>query len=212
MAISWTGGRHHGKRGQAAGFCYVQDIALAILELRRPPIHDRDSLTEPQPPRIRRVLYLDIDIHHGDGVEASFYTSPYTLTLSMHHHDVSFFPTTGALSSTGPAKGPAACHALNVALRDGLSSQSLLRLFDSCVQPIYDIFKPDAVVLQCGCDGLAGDPVKKWNLDLTGMGEVVRRVVHDWGKITLLLGGGGYDNANAARCWAYLTSVAVSTA
>lgn len=213
----------------------MQDVVLAILELRlMPPPPSRspspsstNSRSSPvpspppiqAPPPIRRVLYLDIDLHHGDGVESAFYSSPHTLTLSVHLHAPLFYPSTGSLSSTGPTppKGsskssPAAHHALNLALHPGLSTPTLLRLFESCIQPIYEIYQPDAVVLQCGCDGLAGDPCKEWNLDLAGMGEVVRRVVQGWGKRTLLLGGGGYDNANAARCWTYLTSVAVSSA
>ncbi|KAK4696348.1 hypothetical protein P7C70_g8393, partial [Phenoliferia sp. Uapishka_3] len=221
VAIAWTGGRHHGKRGQAAGFCYVQDIVLAILELRLPPEHPTkptlptifNEAESPSPPpdlptKIRRVLYIDLDLHHGDGVEHALSSTPHVLTLSAHLHGPGFFPASGSLDSTGPASSPASFHALNLALEPGLSTPVLLRLFESCIEPTMEAFRPDAVVVQCGCDGLAGDPCKEWNLDLEGMGEVVRRII-GWKMKTLLLGGGGYNNANVARCWAYLTSVAL---
>lgn len=205
VAIAWTGGRHHGRRGEAAGFCYVQDIVMAILEMRRP-----SSNAMPPPPsspslqqgtgsltdasqgcasrRIRRVMYIDLDVHHGDGVESAFYTSPHTLTVSAHLHAPMFFPSTGALTASGPAKGNAACHALNLALEPGLSSLNLLRLYKSCLVPLFEAYGPDAVVVQCGCDGLAGDPVKEWNLDASGLAEVVSKIINDWNKPTLLLG------------------------
>ncbi|SCZ88445.1 BZ3500_MvSof-1268-A1-R1_Chr2-1g04415 [Microbotryum saponariae] len=222
VAIAWTGGRHHGKRGVAAGFCYINDIVLAIQELRSPPKarpspHPASSSEDeptpppprPKPAKISRVLYLDLDLHHGDGVESAFFTSPYVLTLSTHLHAPLFFPSTGSLHSHGPATGNASYHALNLALEPGLSSSTLLRLFESSIDPIFQAFSPDAVVVQCGTDGLQGDPCAEWNLSAWGMGEVVRRVVQMWGTKTLLLGGGGYESANAARCWAYLTSVAL---
>ena len=156
------------------------------------------------------MLYLDIDLHHGDGVELAFASSPFILTLSVHLHAPLFFPASGALGATGPVPpSKAAFHALNAALHPGLSSENLIRVFENCVEPVVEAYGPDCVVVQCGCDGLAGDPCAEWALGLEGIGEVVRRVV-GWGKRVLLLGGGGYDHPNAARCWAYLTSVAVS--
>ncbi|KAL8293406.1 hypothetical protein RQP46_000107 [Phenoliferia psychrophenolica] len=153
-------------------------------------------------------MYVDIDLHHGDGVQDAFHATPHVLTLCAHLHGPGFYPSTGSLESTGPKATSSSFHALNLALEPGLASSSLLRLYDSCIEPTLDAFKPDAIVIQCGCDGLAGDPCKEWNLDLKGMGEVVDRIIRR-GKRTLLLGGGGYDNANVARCWAYLTSVAL---
>jgi histone deacetylase 8 len=98
-------------------------------------------------------------------------------------------------------------HALNVTLNPGLSPSSLLCLFAQ-IDLIKNVFSPDAVVIQCGADGLAGDPCAEWNLSIEAMGEVVGRV-RDWGIKLLVLGGGGYHDANTARCWAYLTSVIV---
>lgn len=200
---------------------------LAILELRKPPLvrappspspPSNSSLTSPSAPPpipkhskpLSKILYLDLDLHHGDGVESALSSTPSTLTLSLHLHGVLFFPSTGSLHSSGPSPpNPAAFHSLNAALHPGLNEASLLRIWDTCVEPVKVAFGPDAVVLQCGVDGLAGDPCKEWNLNSRGMGKVVERVC-GWGLKTLLLGGGGYNTSNTAKCWSYLTSVAVS--
>lgn len=140
------------------------------MELRTAPKPDRtvsDSLqpppTSPPPPsKISRVLYLDLDLHHGDGVEAAFFSSPHVLTLSLHLFAPLFFPATGALDSTGPtgARAPAAGHALNLALEPGLGDETFRRVWDSCVEKIVGAYGPDAVVVQLGVDGLANDPCK----------------------------------------------------
>ncbi|POY75128.1 hypothetical protein BMF94_1758 [Rhodotorula taiwanensis] len=222
VAISWTGGRHHSKRAEAAGFCYVADAVLAIMELRSGPGPLRHSSPDldtpplplpPPPARISRVLYLDLDLHHGDGVESAFFSTPHVLTLSMHLFAPLFFPASGALESTGPvgrgrAKPAAAGHALNVALEPGLGEETFMRVWESCIVKVASAYDADAIVLQLGVDGLAGDPCKEWNLSLSALGFALERVL-SWNKRTLLLGGGGYDSPNAARAWTYLTSIAV---
>lgn len=183
------------------------------------------------------MLYLDLDLHHGDGVESAFFSSPHVLTLSLHLFAPLFFPATGALDSTGPtgARAPAAGHALNLALEPGLGEETFERVWGSCVEKVVKAYDADAIVLQLGVDGLAGDPCKvrapatskvsrrqirpltralttyrqEWNLPLASFGFALERVL-SWNKRTLLLGGGGYHSANAARAWTYLTSVAVS--
>lgn len=162
--------RHHAKRAEAAGFCYVADAVLAIMELRSPPtkalpvVVDLDSTLHPPPPpsRISRVLYLDLDLHHGDGVESAFFSSPHVLTLSLHLFAPLFFPATGALDSTGPpsARAPAAGHALNLALEPGLGEETFERVWESCIEKVVKAYDADAIVLQLGVDGLAGDPCK----------------------------------------------------
>ena len=167
--------RHHAKRAEAAGFCYVADAVLAIMELRTPTPKpssptspDLDTTPPPpdppQPPssRISRVMYLDLDLHHGDGVESAFFSSPHVLTLSMHLFAPLFFPSTGALESTGPkgARAPAAGHALNLALEPGLGEGTFERVWGSCVEKVVGVYEPDAIVVQLGVDGLAGDPCK----------------------------------------------------
>jgi acetoin utilization deacetylase AcuC-like enzyme len=206
----WLIIRHHAKRGAANGFCYVNDIVLSILELKRPP---RSSMM-PKPPRIKKVLYLDIDLHHGDGVSVAFHSTPSVLTLSLHLFAPLFFPSTGSLTSTGPpSPSSASYHDLNVATHEGLSSKTLLRLFHSSILPVLELYNPQAVVFQLGCDGLNEDPCGEFNFTLEGIGECLRLIM-EWrqrekGRKILMLGGGGYHSANAARCWTYLSSIAV---
>ena len=116
IAINWTGGLHHAKKFEASGFCYINDIVLAILELLQ---------TFP------RVLYIDIDIHHGDGVQEAFYTSNRVMTVSFHKYGNDFFPCTGDISETGVGLGKHFC--LNVPLQDGIDDSSYVYLFKSCL-------------------------------------------------------------------------------
>ncbi|GAA5820687.1 hypothetical protein JCM11251_003112 [Rhodosporidiobolus azoricus] len=227
IAINWTGGRHHAKRGQASGFCYVNDIVLAIMEMRgkplaapppSPPSSDGSEKASPlspakPPKRLSRVLYIDVDLHHGDGPESAFFTTPSCLTLSIHLHAPLFFPSSGSLDSAGPSLSsgkapPGALHALNVALEPGAGGETLSRVWKSCVEAVKEAYQADAVVLQCGVDGLAGDPCKEWNISLSALGSCVSLAL-SWDLPTLLLGGGGYNHPNAARAWAYLTSIAL---
>ena len=177
---------------------------LGINELRRNPTPASLSSTSPPRKKIDKVLYIDLDVHHGDGVELSFAGSKKVRTLSIHLHAPLFFPSTGALS--GSLNGP-----LNIAVHQGLSDASLLRLVENVVLPVLARIDPDAVVLQLGVDGLAGDPVvNESNLSLSGLGQAVRDILaccQD--RKVLMLGGGGYHSANAARAWTYFTSIAV---
>ncbi|GAA6023577.1 hypothetical protein JCM11491_005350 [Sporobolomyces phaffii] len=203
VAISWTGGRHHASRGEAKGFCYIIDIVLSIMELRKKPL-------APGRHKLNKVLYLDLDLHHGDAVESAFASSPYILTLSLHLHAPLFYPATGSLNSSGPTNVKAAGrgHALNLALESGLAGESLKRVWET-VERVKSSFAPDAVVVQCGVDGLNGDPCKEWNLSLSDYGHCVSAIL-DWNVPTLLLGGGGYSSPNAARTWTYLTSLCLN--
>lgn len=200
VAISWNGGRHHASRGEAKGFCYVNDIVLAIMELRKKPVPRSPSpsplpspdepeeektrsprrLPRPSPPKkLSKILYLDLDLHHGDAVETAFLSSPYILTLSLHLHAPLFYPSTGSLDSSGPTNPKAAGkgHALNLALESGLSGDALRRVFET-VENVKESFAPDAVVVQCGIDGLNGDPCKVSSLSrsdgLCRCAEVIR--------------------------------------
>lgn len=159
--------------------------------------------------RLDRILYIDLDAHHGDGVEQAFLQSDRVLTLSIHAHGPGIYPSTGRATDSGPAEpSPAAHRALNLPIPEsGFSDSSLLRLFGSCVETVRDAFRPDAIVVQCGADSLAGDPCRLGNLSSMGMAHVVERVLK-WAAPTLLFGGGGYADASAAICWAGLTAVA----
>jgi acetoin utilization deacetylase AcuC-like enzyme len=172
VALHLVGGRHHCKIDTAAGFCYCNDIVLAILELGK---------------RFERILYIDIDIHHGDGVQEAFYCSSAVFTLSLHKHGPGFFPGTGALQEVG--FGPGKNYALNVPLKDGMDDETYLAVFSDVARAVRLAFKPDAVVLQCGCDGLAGDPLGGWNLTQRSFEGCVR-LVRGWSLPLLILGGG----------------------
>ncbi|KAG5542658.1 hypothetical protein RHGRI_015709 [Rhododendron griersonianum] len=190
IAINWSGGLHHAKKCEASGFCYVNDIVLAILELLK--MHER-------------VLYVDIDIHHGDGVEEAFYTTDRVMTVSFHKFG-DYFPGTGDVRDIGYGKGK--YYSLNVPLDDGIDDESYQSLFKPIMGKVMEVFKPGAVVLQCGADSLSGDRLGCFNLSIKGHAECVR-YMRSFNVPLLLLGGGGYTIRNVARCWCYETGVAL---
>ncbi|KAF9425409.1 Histone deacetylase 8 [Podila epigama] len=187
IVIHWDGGRHHAKKDMAAGFCIVNDIVLGIMELQK---------------TFSKILYLDVDCHHGDGVENAFQFTDKVLTVSLHHYAEGFYPGTG----NGKRPSPRSKHVVNVPLKTGLSDETLARIFDDMIEPLKEKFSPDAVVFQCGVDGMAGDPLGKWNLGLKGYGHCLKAMM-EWKKPLIILGGGGYNSTSTARCYAYLTSV-----
>lgn len=190
IAINWAGGLHHAKRSEASGFCYVNDIVLGILELLK--VYER-------------VLYIDIDVHHGDGVEEAFYTTDRVMTLSFHKYG-DFFPGTGRIEDTGYSKGKN--YAVNVPLKDGIDNESYKQVFDPIVSKIIETYRPSAIVLQCGADSISGDKLGCFNLSHVGHGECVK-FVKSFNIPLILLGGGGYTIENVAKVWAYDTSVAL---
>jgi len=186
-----AGGLHHAKKAECSGFCYTNDIVLAILELLR--YHSR-------------VLYIDIDVHHGDGVEEAFYTTDRVMTVSFHRHGDGFFPCTGALEDRGVGAGKN--HSLNFPLADGIDDDTYQRLFRSIIGGVMESYKPDAIVLQCGADSLTGDKLGPFNLTLRGHGSCVQ-YCKGLGVPLLLLGGGGYTVQNVARAWTFETAIAL---
>ncbi|EXB40462.1 Histone deacetylase 19 [Morus notabilis] len=190
IAINWAGGLHHAKKCEASGFCYVNDIVLAILELLK---------------QHERVLYVDIDIHHGDGVEEAFYTTDRVMTVSFHKFG-DYFPGTGDIDDIGYGKGK--YYSLNVPLDDGIDDESYHFLFEPIMKKVMEVFKPGAVVLQCGADSLSGDRLGCFNLSIRGHAQCVK-YMRSFNVPLLLLGGGGYTIRNVARCWCYETGVAL---
>lgn len=188
IAINWSGGLHHAKKVQASGFCYVNDIVIAILELLR--YHPR-------------VLYIDIDAHHGDGVQEAFYHTDRVMTLSFHKYGDKFFPGTGALSEIGVSEGKN--YALNVPLNDGITDNLYVELFESIVEKVALVYQPTVIVFQSGADSLSADRLGCFNLSISGHSKCLEFVKH-LGIPLLILGGGGYTARNVARCWAYETS------
>ncbi|EMC99916.1 hypothetical protein BAUCODRAFT_54799, partial [Baudoinia panamericana UAMH 10762] len=186
IAVNWAGGLHHAKKSEASGFCYVNDIVLGIIELLR--FHPR-------------VLYIDIDVHHGDGVEEAFYTTDRVMTVSFHKYG-EYFPGTGELRDIGVGNGKH--YAVNFPLRDGIDDKSYKDCFEPVIQWVMDFYQPSAVVLQCGGDSLSGDRLGCFNLSMRGHANCVN-FVKSFNKPTLILGGGGYTMRNVARTWAYET-------
>ncbi|KAJ3229016.1 Histone deacetylase 8 [Chytriomyces hyalinus] len=192
VAIHWDGGRHHAHRDFASGFCYVNDIVLGILELHK---------------KFKKVLYIDLDIHHCDGVESAFEFSSKVFRLSFHKHEVGFFPGTGSSSDTGSGKGKK--HALNIPMPASTTSETFLETFKETLQAVLgtQYLNPNVIVMQCGLDGCRADPLVQqgWKLDSFVIGNCVRSLLDVVDVPVLLLGGGGYSNAMAARGWTYAT-------
>ncbi|KAF9443827.1 histone deacetylase RPD3 [Macrolepiota fuliginosa MF-IS2] len=190
IAINWAGGLHHAKKREASGFCYVNDIVLGILELLR---------------SYPRVLYIDIDCHHGDGVEEAFYTTDRVMTCSFHKFG-EYFPGTGTQEDRGRGKGKG--YAINVPLKDGITDESFQSVFEPVIAKILDVFQPSAVILQCGADSLSGDKLGCFNLTMNGHAHCVQ-FLRKQNIPLILLGGGGYTVKNVARTWTYETACAL---
>lgn len=194
IAINWAGGLHHAKKTEASGFCYTNDIVLAILELLK---------------FYPRVLYIDIDVHHGDGVEEAFYVTDRVMTVSFHKFGDMFFPGTGDIWDKG--SGPGEYYAVNFPLKDGIDDSNYEQVFAPVIRKVVEMFRPSAVVLQCGADSLANDRLGCFNLTIKGHGKCVQ-FVKEFNIPTLVLGGGGYNIRSVARCWVYETALLLDTA
>uniref|UniRef100_A0A158Q894 Histone deacetylase n=1 Tax=Elaeophora elaphi TaxID=1147741 RepID=A0A158Q894_9BILA len=191
IAINWSGGLHHAKKREASGFCYVNDIVIGILELLK--YHPR-------------VLYIDIDIHHGDGVQEAFYLTDRVMTVSFHKYGNYFFPGTGDMYDVGQDSGR--YYAVNVPMKEGMDDENYHSLFKPVVRAVIDCFSPSVIVLQCGADSLGCDRLGCFNLSFSGHGECVD-FVRSLGIPMLAVGGGGYTLRNVARCWTYETAILV---
>lgn len=188
VAINWSGGLHHAKKEQASGFCYVNDIVLGIIELLK--YHPR-------------VLYIDIDVHHGDAVQDAFYLTDRVMTLSLHKFG-DYFPGTGALAETGLRKG--LHYSVNVPLKTGITDAKYVALFKDILDMTMAFYRPTAMVFQAGADSLQDDRLGCFNLSPRGHADCLRHA-KSFGLPMLVLGGGGYTIRNVARCWTYETAV-----
>jgi histone deacetylase HOS2 len=203
IAINWSGGLHHAKKNAASGFCYVNDIVLAIQQL----------LTQNP-----RVLYIDIDVHHGDGVEHAFENSDRVFTLSYHKFgkdkwNQSFFPGTGDITDVGPtdpsSRGKG--HTLNIPFDDGIDDEQYRWVFKVVTGAVIQKYQPTVIVLQCGADSLGGDRLGRFNLNIKAHGFCVE-FVKSFNIQLLLIGGGGYTPRNVARTWCHETAVCTGIA
>ncbi|KAM0804312.1 hypothetical protein BDR22DRAFT_926948 [Usnea florida] len=190
VAVNWAGGLHHAKKSEASGFCYINDIVLGILELLR---------------YNQRVLYIDIDVHHGDGVEEAFYTTDRVMTVSFHKYG-EYFPGTGELRDIGVGQGKN--YSVNFPLRDGIDDKSYKAIFEPVIKNVMEYYRPEAIVLQCGGDSLSGDRLGCFNLSMAGHANCVN-YVKSFNLPVLVLGGGGYTMRNVSRTWAYETGLLV---
>jgi acetoin utilization protein AcuC len=184
VAFNLLGGFHHAFPERAAGFCYLNDVALACLRLAEAG---------------KRVLYLDVDAHHGDGVQAAFYRRKDVMTISLHESGKTLFPWGGFEDEIGEGSGLG--YNVNVPLAAGAYDEALLNAFDAVVVPLTEKFAPDALVLELGLDILAGDPLTHLRMTNNVVVEIVERAMK-WNCPVLVAGGGGYHVENTVRGWA----------
>lgn len=182
-AFSPAGGLHHAAHGHASGFCVFNDPVVAIERLRA---------------RGLRVAYVDIDAHHGDGVQAAFYDAPDVLTISVHESGRYLFPGTGDTNEAGVGEG--AGYAVNLPLAPFTGDAVYLEAFDAVVVPLLRAFAPDVLATQLGVDSYASDPLTHLGLSTNGFIGCVERFAA-LGVPWLAFGGGGYDLDAVARCW-----------
>jgi len=195
-AVNITGGLHHAMPGHASGFCIYNDVAVAIRWL----------LTH----GAQRVAYVDVDVHHGDGVQAVFYDEPRVLTISLHEGPQTLFPGTGDASETGGPGAPGS--AVNVALPAGTADAGWLRAFHAVVPPLVRQFAPDILVTQHGCDSHMADPLAHLMLSVDGQRAsylALHQLAHEvCGGRWLATGGGGYAIVEVVpRAWSHLLAI-----
>ncbi|MFN0301696.1 MAG: acetoin utilization protein AcuC [Burkholderiales bacterium] len=178
IAYHPAGGTHHGRPDRASGFCYFNDPVFAILKCLRGGVE--------------RVLYVDLDAHHGDGVQAAFERDPRVLMISIH--EAGRWPHTGAVTDTADGR------ACNLPVPRGFHDGELGLLIGEVVLPLAAQSNPGVIVLTCGADALAGDPLSSMNLSNAALWSAVTRLA-DCSPAVVVLGGGGYNPWTVARYW-----------
>ncbi|MFJ9412296.1 acetoin utilization protein AcuC [Streptomyces sp. NPDC101393] len=196
-AVNFAGGLHHAMPGGASGFCIYNDAALAIARLLELGAE--------------RVAYVDVDVHHGDGVQAAFWEDPRVLTISLHEHPRTLFPQTGWPEETGGdgAEGSA----VNVALPAGTGDEGWLRAFHAVVPELLGAFRPQVIVTQHGADTHFEDPLAHLAVSLDAqraVAEACHDLAHEHAEGRwVALGGGGYAVVDVVpRSWTHLTAIA----
>jgi acetoin utilization protein AcuC len=182
-AFNPLGGWHHAQRSRASGFSYLNDAAVAINHLVA---------------QGKRVVYLDIDAHHGDGVQDAFYHSDRVLTISLHESGVYFFPGTGFERETGAGEG--AGFSVNLPLLAHTDDALFMKGFDEIAFPLIAAFDPDVLFTQLGADSFRTDPLTRLEVTTHAYSYIMRKLRAleiPW----VAVGGGGYDMMNVARAW-----------
>jgi acetoin utilization protein AcuC len=183
VAFNISGGLHHAHYDCAAGFCVLNDCAVALRRLRR---------------KYARVAYVDIDVHHGDGVQELFYTDDTVLTISLHESGRTLFPGTGFTHEIGEGKGEG--FSVNVPFAPYTTDEVWLEAWRAAALPLLKAFDPEAIVLQMGTDTQELDPLAHLCLTAQGWLEAVKDV-RDLGKPIVAIGGGGYNLTTVPRMW-----------
>ncbi len=193
-AFSFAGGMHHAMPAAAAGFCVYNDVAIALAAVR------------PLGP----VVYVDLDVHHGDGVQRAFESDPAVTTISLHQHPRSLYPHTGYPAEIGGGGG--AGHAMNVALPEDVTDGQWLRALEAIAAPVLRELEPVLLVTQHGCDTHRADPLGGLGISIEAQREAARLLrglaeEHCGGR-WLAVGGGGYDVVETVpRVWAHVAAV-----
>ncbi|WP_461032311.1 acetoin utilization protein AcuC [Streptomyces mayteni] len=196
-AVNFAGGLHHAMPSAASGFCVYNDAAIAIARLLELGAD--------------RVAYVDLDVHHGDGVQTAFWDDPRVLTISVHEHPRFLFPGTGRPEETGGPGAPGS--AVNLALPAGTSDAGWLRALHAVVPELLAEFRPQALVTQHGADTHFEDPLAHLTLSLDAQ-RAAAEACHGWAHEHadgrwLALGGGGYAIVDVVpRIWTHLVAVA----
>ncbi|MFW9908681.1 MAG: hypothetical protein ACFFEF_08900 [Candidatus Thorarchaeota archaeon] len=193
-AMSFFGGLHHAMPSRASGFCYYNDCAIALRKYRQ---------TYPD----KKVLYLDTDVHHGDGTQAAFYDDPKVLTISMHELSMGFFPGTGRPEEIGVGEGKG--YTVNIPLPPLTDDVEFWRAFEDIVVPLWLAYKPDMVFWDVGADAHIGDPLADLMLTYDTyhrLSKTVRQLVHLGERKLVVVGGGGYNPISAAKVWTIVLS------
>ncbi len=182
-AFNLAGGWHHAHKNRASGFSYLNDSVLAIYSLLQ---------------KGKRVVYLDIDAHHGDGVQEAFYDTDQVLTISIHEKGESFFPGTGSEKEIGSGKGKG--YSVNVPLKEHTDDALFMKAFDEVAFPLIAAFNPDVMVTQLGADTFRTDPLTRLEITTHSYCYILKKLKAlkiPW----VAVGGGGYENINVARAW-----------
>jgi acetoin utilization protein AcuC len=182
-AFNIAGGLHHAASDRASGFCYINDAAVAISFLIDQGL---------------RVAYVDIDAHHGDGVQNAFYDTDRVLTISIHETGLTLFPGTGFPEEIGTGKGEG--YSVNTPLAPETDDEIFIWAFEETVPPLLEAFGPDVIVSQLGIDAHRSDPLSNLRLTMRGFLRAVTLFEHSPAR-WLALGGGGYYLGNVPRAW-----------
>ncbi len=191
IAFNPLGGFHHARAAQAEGFCYINDIVIAI----------KDAV---QRLRDIKIAYIDIDAHHGNGVQDAFYDDPSVLFVSIHETGRTLYPWSGNETEIGERDGKG--FTVNIPLEPGSDDEVFLSVFNEMVPPLMGAFSPDLVVAELGADTMISDPLTHLKLTNNGYQSTVKKIVSLCPKL-MALGGGGYDLFRTARCWTLAWSI-----